>query len=135
MAAIVDYGAWVDHVTGDTLQAVRDHKRVDPLSLPGETDLTTQIDFKNLGEAAASAGADVFGPVPQGTFLRTLGIEVRAASLLRRADERQSDALRHALFRLTDASAMGELFKVLVLSAPNTAPPPGFGKPALKGSR
>ena len=49
-------------------------KSVDPLRLPGEVDLTTHVDFKSLAQAAASAGADVFGPVPQGAFLRTLGI-------------------------------------------------------------
>ncbi|MGI9507896.1 MAG: class I SAM-dependent methyltransferase [Geminicoccaceae bacterium] len=134
VAAIIDYGAFVDHVTGDTLQAVHKHQPVDPLHLPGEADLTTQVDFKSLAQAAASAGADVFGPVPQGTFLRTLGIEVRTATLLQRADQQQSKALRHALFRLTDAGAMGELFKVLVLSAPNSAPP-GFEAPTLAAGR
>ena len=46
MALIIDYGAWVDHATGDTLQAVRDHRPADPLDSPGEADLTTQVDFK-----------------------------------------------------------------------------------------
>ncbi|MGI9499087.1 MAG: class I SAM-dependent methyltransferase, partial [Geminicoccaceae bacterium] len=30
VAAIIDYGAWVDQVTGDTLQAISDHQPVDP---------------------------------------------------------------------------------------------------------
>lgn len=135
VAVIVDYGAWVDRITGDTLQAVRGHQPVDPLDAPGEADLTTHVDFKQLGKAAASGGAAVFGPVPQGSFLRTLGIEVRSAALLRRADPEQSRSLREALFRLTDASAMGELFKVLALSAPNASPPPGFDKPTCEARR
>jgi hypothetical protein len=40
--------------------------------------------------------------------------------------------LRAALFRLTDAGAMGELFKMLVLAGPDAPPPPGFGAPTLK---
>jgi len=135
VAVIIDYGAWVDHITGDTLQAVRDHRPVDPLCMPGEVDLTTQVDFKRLGEAAAKGGAHVFGPVPQGTFLRTLGIEVRTASLLAKADEGQRRNLREALFRLTDASAMGEAFKVMILGQPGAPPPPGFGAPSLQGGQ
>jgi NADH dehydrogenase [ubiquinone] 1 alpha subcomplex assembly factor 7 len=132
LAAIIDYGAWVNRATGDTLQAVRAHASVDPLSRPGETDLTSQVDFRRLGRAAATGGADVFGPVPQGTFLRTLGIEVRTAALLAKADEDQKRDLREALFRLTDPSTMGEAFKVLVLARPGAPLPPGFGAPSLQ---
>ncbi len=133
VALIIDYGAWVDHATGDTLQAVRRHHPVDPLEAPGEVDLTSQIDFKRLGLAAADAGSAVFGPVPQGTYLRTLGIEMRIAALLERAAPSQSRNLREALFRLTDASTMGEAFKALVLASPDQPPPPGFEAPSLPG--
>jgi len=133
VAIIIDYGAWVDRATGDTLQAVQAHRQVGPLTSPGEVDLTTQVDFRRLGLAAADGGADLFGPVPQGTFLRTLGIEIRMAALLKKADDRQRQSLREALFRLTDASTMGELFKVLVLGSPDSPPPPGFGAPSLRG--
>lgn len=133
LAVIIDYGAWVDRATGDTLQAVKAHQQVDPLSSPGEVDLTTQVDFRRLGLAAADGGADVFGPVPQGTFLRTLGIDMRMAALLKGADDSQRQSLREALFRLTDASAMGELFKVLALGSPGAEPPPGFTAPSVRG--
>ncbi|MGI9490043.1 MAG: SAM-dependent methyltransferase, partial [Geminicoccaceae bacterium] len=123
----------VDHATGDTLQAVRDHRPANPLEAPGEVDLTSQIDFKRLGLAAADAGSAVFGPVPQGTFLRTLGVEMRIAALLERADQQQGRSLREALFRLTDASTMGEAFKVLALGRPDQPAPPGFGAPSLRG--
>ena len=126
LAVIIDYGAWVDRATGDTLQAVRGHRPADPLAFPGKIDLTTQVDFRRLGLAAAGGSADVFGPVPQGPFLRTLGIEMRMAALIKQADELQRQSLREALFRLTDASAMGELFKVLVLGSPKEPPPAGL---------
>ncbi len=133
IALIIDYGAWVNRATGDTLQAVRHHEPADPLSAPGEIDLTTQVDFRRLGLAAAEGGADVYGPVPQGPFLRTLGIEMRTAALLSRSNQEQAKRLQEGLFRLTDASAMGEVFKVLALGSPKGPPPPGFGGPSLRG--
>jgi len=131
VALLIDYGAWAERPTGDTLQAVFKHQTVDPLSMPGVADITTQVDFQNVARAAKAGGAKVYGPVPQGTFLRTLGIEVRTAALLKSADDEQRKNLRSALFRLTDASAMGEVFKVLVLASPDDPPPPGFMLPAF----
>ncbi len=131
VALLIDYGAWVERPTGDTFQAVRDHRHVPPLEQPGLADLTAQVDFRAFGRAAQAAGAPVFGPVPQGPFLRTLGIEPRMAALLKIADVTQSHALRSALFRLTDAGAMGEVFKALVLASPDGPSPPGFSAPTL----
>jgi NADH dehydrogenase [ubiquinone] 1 alpha subcomplex assembly factor 7 len=129
VALLIDYGAWAD-VTGDTLQAVRDHAPWPVLNTPGEADLSSHVDFRALGEAARDAGAAVYGPVPQGPFLRAMGIDLRIARLLERANPGQRRQLRAALFRLTDGGAMGELFKVLALAGPG-APPPGFTAPTL----
>jgi NADH dehydrogenase [ubiquinone] 1 alpha subcomplex assembly factor 7 len=131
VALVIDYGAWAEGPTGDTLQATRRHAPCDPLDAPGTADLTTHVDFGALAEAAAAGGAAVYGPVPQGTFLATLGVHLRTAKLLERATPDQQRALRAALFRLTDAGAMGELFKVLVLAHPKAPAPPGFAAPTL----
>ena len=80
VALIIDYGH-VKSATGDTLQAVRSHRYVSPLTLPGATDLTAHVDFEALAKAAQEAGARVHGPVEQGSWLRRLGIEARAAVL------------------------------------------------------
>ena len=109
VALLIDYGAWAD-VTGDTLQAVRDHAPWPVLATPGEADLSSHVDFRALAEAARDAGAAVYGPVPQGPFLRAMGIDLRIARLLERATPEQCRQLRAALFRLTDGGAMGELF-------------------------
>jgi NADH dehydrogenase [ubiquinone] 1 alpha subcomplex assembly factor 7 len=132
LALIIDYGAWAEQPTGDTLQATRNHAPCDPLDAPGTADLTTHVDFRTLALAACAAGAAVYGPVPQGTFLRDLGIHLRTARLLERATPDQRRQLRAALFRLTDPSAMGELFKVLALAHPSAPAPPGFGAPTLR---
>ena len=130
VALLVDYGAWAERPTGDTLQAVRGHAACDPLASPGEADLSAQVDFRAVAEAARDGGAAVYGPVPQGAFLRALGIEARALRLLERARPEQRRELRAGLLRLTDPAAMGELFKVLVLAGPGR-PPPGFAAPIL----
>jgi NADH dehydrogenase [ubiquinone] 1 alpha subcomplex assembly factor 7 len=132
VALLIDYGAWALGPTGDTLQAVQGHAPCAPLAAPGEADLSTQVDFRALAEAACAGGAAVYGPVPQGTFLRALGIEARALQLLGRASAEQRRELRAGLFRLTDPSAMGEGFKVLVLASPDGPLPPGFGAPTLR---
>ena len=113
------------------MQATSRHAPCDPLDAPGTADLTTHVDFRALAEAASGGGAAVYGPVPQGTFLSTLGVHLRTAKLLERAPPDQRRALRAALFRLTDPGAMGELFKVLVIAHPAAPAPPGFHAPTL----
>ena len=76
-ALFIDYGH--DRLRdGSTLQAVRDHLKVDPFVNPGEADLTAHVDFATLAPIAQSRGARWLGTVPQGRWLRELGIEARA---------------------------------------------------------
>src|SRR5690606_38338829 len=57
-ALLIDYGR--DRPgPGDTLQALRDHEKVDPLAAPGEADVTMWADFPTVLDAAVRAGADV----------------------------------------------------------------------------
>jgi NADH dehydrogenase [ubiquinone] 1 alpha subcomplex assembly factor 7 len=129
---VVDYG-YDCAPLGETLQALKHHRYVDPLEAPGEADLTAHVDFGALGRAARSAGADAHGPVPQGEWLTRLGIFARAEILRRRADPRQAAEIDAALARLTGYGAvtkeprsMGELFKVLAVTAPGASAPAGF---------
>jgi SAM-dependent MidA family methyltransferase len=126
-ALIMDYGH-VRSATGDTFQAVRSHRYANPLASPGLADLTAHVDFEVLGEAAQEAGARVHGPVEQGTWLKRLGIEARAAVLKARASEAQCADIAAALHRLTGTGAhqMGALFKVIAFSAPEIKQLPGF---------
>jgi NADH dehydrogenase [ubiquinone] 1 alpha subcomplex assembly factor 7 len=128
-ALVIDYG-FEGPAFGDTLQAVRRHAYADPLADPGEADLTVHVDFAALARAAKAAGAAVHGPVPQGDFLRGLGIETRAAALKARATARQAADLDAAVARLTGSGpeAMGSLFKALALADPRLPPLPGFAR-------
>ncbi|MBB3982566.1 SAM-dependent MidA family methyltransferase [Sphingobium fontiphilum] len=123
-AIIIDYG-YEGPAIGDTLQAVRRHRFVDPFRDPGEVDLTAHVDFAVIGNMARQAGLRVLGPVGQGDFLRRLGIDVRAAQLAAaRPDHAQ--ALEIARQRLTADDQMGTLFKVMAFVHPDWAEPAGF---------
>ena len=114
---------------GETLQAMRDHSFVDPLETPGESDLTTHIDFAGLGRAAKSAGARVHGPVTQGFFLRQIGIEQRAVALLRNASSEQTGEIERSLVRLVSEEKetdMGRLFKAIAVTPRAIEAMPGF---------
>jgi NADH dehydrogenase [ubiquinone] 1 alpha subcomplex assembly factor 7 len=126
MALLIDYGSDREVMTGDSLRAVRRHAGADPLAAPGEADLSTHVDFRAVARRGASAGASVFGPLPQREFLERLGIEVRLGHLLARAQPAQRESLESGCLRLLAPEAMGTLFKVLAISAPRGPLPPGF---------
>lgn len=123
-ALFIDYG-YDQSCQGSTLQAVRAHRKVDPFSAPGESDLTAHVDFGVLARVAASRGARWLGTVPQGRWLRELGIEARAQALAVSEPE-YADAVELAKHRLIDDDQMGTLFKVMALSAPEWPDGAGF---------
>ncbi|MGO3935047.1 SAM-dependent methyltransferase [Rhodopseudomonas pseudopalustris] len=119
-ALIIDYGHIRSDV-GDTFQAIARHSFADPLQNPGRADLTAHVDFQALGRAAEDVGARLHGPVTQGEFLKRLGIETRALSLMAKASPQVSEDISGALRRLTGEGrgAMGSMFKVIGVSDPN----------------
>jgi SAM-dependent MidA family methyltransferase len=119
-ALIIDYGHTRSDA-GDTFQAIARHSFADPLQNPGLADVTAHVDFQALGRAAEDVGSRVHGPVMQGEFLRRLGIESRAATLMAKADHEVSADIAGALKRLTDSGrgGMGSMFKVLGISQPD----------------
>ncbi len=123
-ALIIDYG-YEGPAIGDTLQAVRGHRYANPFEEPGEADLTAHVDFATLREAAETEGLVAYGPVTQGSFLTALGIGARAEALAKASPDRAEDiALDRD--RLIGDEMMGDLFKVLALTAPGWPVPAGF---------
>jgi NADH dehydrogenase [ubiquinone] 1 alpha subcomplex assembly factor 7 len=72
--------------------------------------------------AAAEAGAATGPILTQGAFLQALGIQARAQALAASRPD-QAEKLARQLDRLIGPAQMGELFKVVCLSAPGLAPP------------
>jgi NADH dehydrogenase [ubiquinone] 1 alpha subcomplex assembly factor 7 len=130
-ALFIDYGH-AEPRTGSTLQAVRRHTKVGVLAAPGEADLTAHVDFAAAASAAERQGARWLGTVEQGTWLRALGIEQRAAALSTRFANR-SEELASAVQRLAGPAQMGTLFKVMGLSAPQWPGLAGFPPPGETG--
>ncbi len=121
---IVDYGDW--RSLGDTFQALCAHERTDPLSAPGQADLTAHVDFEPLATATRAAGCAHSRLTPQGVFLERLGITARAQSLSKGLSGNGLDALIAAHRRLTHPDEMGNLFKVMGIYPSYAAPPPGL---------
>ena len=129
-ALIIDYGH-IRSDAGDTFQAIARHSFADPLKNPGQADVTAHVDFQALARAAEDLGARVHGPVPQGEFLKWIGIETRAVTLMAKASHEVSEDISSALKRLTDSGrgGMGSMFKVLAVSDPRLTSLVGLSDP------
>ena len=123
-ALLINYG-YADKHAGSTLQAVRDHRKVDPLREPGTADLTALVDFRMLARIARSRDARWLGTVTQGEWLTALGIDLRARNLAERAPHHAQE-IEQARHRLVSPEQMGELFKVMGLAAPGWPGGAGF---------
>ena len=125
-ALFLDYGHAVTGL-GDTLQALRAHVPVNPLTEPGDCDITAHVDFAAMARSARAAGAAVHGPIDQGDFLRALGVEVRARALGERSPDRagEIEAARRRLVGKGE-NEMGALFKAMAVANRAVPAPPGF---------
>jgi SAM-dependent MidA family methyltransferase len=125
-ALFMDYGRAAPG-PGDTLQALRGHRKEGALATPGGADLTAHVDFPAFLAAAKAGGALTSPLLTQGEFLRRLGIEARA-DMLATAHPARAGVIGRQLERLIGAEHMGALFKAAVLCSPGLAPP-GFDAP------
>jgi NADH dehydrogenase [ubiquinone] 1 alpha subcomplex assembly factor 7 len=128
-ALFIDYGHAAS-AAGDTLQAVKSHEFADPFFQPGAADLTTHVDFSQLGAQARTNGLKVHGPLPQGKFLLALGLKERCNGLTADVDSATREEIASGANRLVDPAQMGELFKVMAFTSKGLIPPP-FTEPAV----
>jgi len=119
-ALLIDYGRDRPGF-GDTLQALRRHKKVDPLASPGEADLTVHADFPAVMAAAEAAGAAA-AILTQAQFLARMGVGERAEALVRARPEKAA-VIGRQLHRLVGGDQMGDLFKACCLYSPDWIPP------------
>lgn len=133
-ALILDYGT-SSTVPVNSLRGIRQHKAISPFAYPGQVDVSADVDFVSLAEAAleASEGVEVHGPVDQAEYLHSLGIAERAEQLLKLMpeDSEKRKTLQTAWKRLVDKgpNGMGKLYKALVIVPENGGRrrPVGFG--------
>jgi NADH dehydrogenase [ubiquinone] 1 alpha subcomplex assembly factor 7 len=133
-ALILDYGP-SSTIPLNSLRGIRAHKAVSPFSSPGLVDLSADVDFTALAEAAlgASPGVEVHGPVEQGFFLQAMGIRERAEQLLKGVkDEEGRGRIEGSWKRLVErgGGGMGRIYKVMAIvptSGGTGRRPVGFG--------
>jgi len=124
-ALIIDYGHGKSAI-GETLQAVRGHKPQGVLDHPGKADLTAHVDFGLTNRLIGQEGARPSRLLPQGAFLETLGIRQRLETLECTAPPEQKKNLSEGYMRLIGGQGMGNLFKVLAITALGGPAPAGF---------
>lgn len=124
LALFLDYGKSVSGA-GATVQGLRAHQQADLFDEPGSVDVSAWVDFQALSQWATELGLTPQGPVPQGVFLRDLGITARAQRLAQQ-NPTQSSQIQSAFIRLTSAQQMGALFKVICLGSADLPPLAGF---------
>ena len=132
-ALILDYGP-IDTIPTNTLRGIRSHQPVSPFTDPGLIDISADVDFTALAEAAlaASPGVEVHGPVEQGGWLQRMGIRERAEIICKglEKDEEGKKRVRGAIERLVErgGGAMGKIYKVLaIVPERGGRRPVGFG--------
>ena len=123
-ALIIDYG-YARAAAGDSFQAMKHHEFVDPLACPGEADLTAHVNFAVLSQLAVETGLQAHPITQQGEFLRSLGLDQRAAQLAKASPEAVGKIMSER-DRLAAPDQMGHLFKVLGVRHPDMPPLAGF---------
>lgn len=111
-ALIIDYGDYIkpDLRIGDTLQAVRNHKKVPLLENLGKADISHQVDFYELEQLTLPLMSHFYS---QKEFLYKFAIDKRLEILLQNANVTQMRDLKLGIYRLLAPKEMGNLFKVL----------------------
>jgi SAM-dependent MidA family methyltransferase len=94
---------------------MRSHQYASILDQPGQTDLTSHVNFGLLKDLAETQGC-VTTIMTQGAFLAQLGIHLRAQKLMENLPMESKLKVQRQIDRLT--KKMGELFKVLVVQTP-----------------
>ncbi|MCE3231566.1 MAG: hypothetical protein K0R52_1494 [Alphaproteobacteria bacterium] len=125
-ALFLDYGYDQPNAIGETLQALQHHQRQSPLANVGKADLTHHVDFQYLKTSFKTAGLTTYGPIPQGNFLKAMGLDIRTERLCERATSEQCGALRTSAVRLTHPAHMGTLFKAMAVVSDASLQPAGF---------
>ncbi len=110
---VVDYG-YMDTASGDTFQAVKEHKYHPVLENSGDVDLTAHVNFESLVQAISKRNVKIEALQTQREFLRDMGILDRAKMLADGATPDQVENIGSALKRLIGEKEMGTLFKVLI---------------------
>ena len=112
---LIDYG-YLKINNRDTIQAVKDNKRIDIRSLHtrfGDADISYLVNFGLLKEYFLKKNLKTKKIVNQKFFLERMGIHERVKILNNTMNDKQKEYMNVTLNRLLHKDIMGELFKVI----------------------
>ena len=109
-ALVLDYGP-SSTIPANSLRGIRAHKRVSPFTAPGTVDISADVDFTGLADAAldASPNVEVHGPVSQAAWLKNMGGWERTEALVNNMVQASSTGAGLGRDRSGAAPAMGTL--------------------------
>tara|TARA_Y100000590_G_scaffold437445_1_gene559115 strand:+ start:1496 stop:2569 length:1074 start_codon:yes stop_codon:yes gene_type:complete len=113
----IDY-AYTNKKMFDTLQAVKNHKKINILEEIGSSDISHMININFLKKYSKKINLEVDYNT-QRDFLLNLGIMKRAEILAARTSFLEKANIFYRVNRLIDRKQMGELFKVIYLYKKN----------------
>ena len=112
---VFDYG-YTYPINYSTLQSVMFHRSTNILDNPGNQDITSLVNFKNLFEIAERNNLYIYGPMTQQEFLKKNGIIERKKKILIKASNQQKYIIEKGYERLVAQDQMGHIFKCIVVS-------------------
>ncbi len=128
---LIDYGYTAseyyhpDRNKGTLICHYQHHVNESPLSYTGLQDITANVDFTAVADAADKAGFDVSGFTSQAAFLAANQLEMFFMRTLDESPEKQYELAQQVRI-LSLPSEMGERFKVIALSKGFSEPLNGF---------
>ena len=113
-----DYG-YITKKNQNTLQSVKKHKQVNLFFKPGDSDITSHINFKLFHRILKKNNLCVKKITNQNEFLKKVGILERANILSKKMTFKEKANMFYRLKRLLDPKEMGNLFKVIFAQKKN----------------
>ena len=107
-----DYG-YIIKKNQNTLQSIKKHKYSNVLFEPGNSDITSLINFELFHRILSKNNLDVKKITTQNEFLKKIGILERANILSKKMTFKEKANMFYRLKRLLDPKQMGNLFKVI----------------------
>ena len=107
-----DYG-YIKNKNVNTLQSIKRHEKVNIFSDPGNTDITSHINYTLFSNILKKKNLNVEKITTQSEFLQKLGIVERANILSKNVSFKAKANMYYRLKRLLYYKEMGNLFKVI----------------------
>ena len=106
--------------------AIKNHKKVNIFDDYQNIDITHHINFNFIRQIVNLNGLKVGGITNQGSFLKNMGIDLRAEILSKKMSFLKKTDLYTRIRRLTHKDEMGELFKVMFVTTKDSNFKTGF---------